>query len=785
MQSFCPFADADNSSDETGEIVAELIVEMRALLGVSYESMCLQIHCNEELRIFLKSYLAHRCNWLGTPSHNGSLSELDRCVASLAHRVLVCTERQHSEEMISRCLLFEAQSLLSLSALLGDTNNDLATEIVRAAAAAHQSVFTTDVSQSLVKEAEASSLRLAQECVSLCSLKPSQIVSRNKTDVAVVVSLGSKKLTLAEKAKAAATAAAASQKKQSSVAALAHQSNVIEIELVVAAANEACHFAQAWSCFLAALPPHVMGPHGLGFANLRNGTTGAEVCVGKAGEQLLLSLRRVYEQALPALAAAKAAWLRLSPVGTNDSSLADRIDFLLVLAASRLVKAFRRVLLVSADKSALAAQSDAAASSCDGPTWPVLLEKLLSSPCTNQTGSLPPGTVVESAGGDWLTGALVSDASRVFGKDVAESVRALCSDAEQREYFVEAVTHPPGLPFLLPSRTPKAPSSSSSSSASSASFSAAAPSPGGAAAFAREKESIDSVLCIFPDMGESFAGMCLESFDWNVERAIDALLADNLPPALRKFDRTLKHAWVGKGGPRGGNEVGTLGASAQKTYALPPEDEEFKRAQRERLLAEERRREEDFKIMSAEYQDDYDDQFDDARAEIETPEGAEGAGAASKSRRAAENQKSLAQRINWEVQMNTTKRYNQLVREQEQEDAYWEQMRNTNHDRFARDEAEDEGAATVSSSASASTASRKAPPNHPPQQQPHQHHNQGQGQGQGKGQGRWGEGGRGRPAGESAGPGRQGAPPFRTKTYDKHHAKDKSLRKMGGGGGQS
>ena len=73
MQSFCEFVEADNS-DLEADIVNGLIVEMRAVLGADYEFFCQQLLCNEELRLFLESYLEHRRNWVGTASPNDALA---------------------------------------------------------------------------------------------------------------------------------------------------------------------------------------------------------------------------------------------------------------------------------------------------------------------------------------------------------------------------------------------------------------------------------------------------------------------------------------------------------------------------------------------------------------------------------------------------------------------------------------------------------------------------------------------------------------------------------------
>ena len=45
---------------------------------------------------------------------------------------------------------------------------------------------------------------------------------------------------------------------------------------------------------------------------------------------------------------------------------------------------------------------------------------------------------------------------------------------------------------------------------------------------------------LFPDHGDGFCYACLDAFQWDVERTIDALLTDNLPPALTNLNRAMR-----------------------------------------------------------------------------------------------------------------------------------------------------------------------------------------------------------------------------------------------------
>jgi len=48
---------------------------------------------------------------------------------------------------------------------------------------------------------------------------------------------------------------------------------------------------------------------------------------------------------------------------------------------------------------------------------------------------------------------------------------------------------------------------------------------------------ISSVLDLLPDLGGGFIKLCLEEYNYNVERVVNALLEDKLLPALQDIDR--------------------------------------------------------------------------------------------------------------------------------------------------------------------------------------------------------------------------------------------------------
>lgn len=97
-------------------------------------------------------------------------------------------------------------------------------------------------------------------------------------------------------------------------------------------------------------------------------------------------------------------------------------------------------------------------------------------------------------------------------------------------------------------------------------------------------------------------------FDGNIERTIDAILSENLPPQLATVDRTISKAKVGKG-VTGSSAivVGSHGKAKEETFVLE-EDIGLKQSLKEKLVYERRQWDRDLQLLEREYDDDYDDQ---------------------------------------------------------------------------------------------------------------------------------------------------------------------------------
>ena len=241
---------------------------------------------------------------------------------------------------------------------------------------------------------------------------------------------------------------------------------------------------------------------------------------------------------------------------------------------------------------------------------------------------------------------------------------------------------------------------------------------------APERQSLEAIKSLFPDYGDLFLIACLQVFDGSVDRTIDALLSENLPPSLLTMDRTIKKAWLGKGG---GESVaisqGTQGRSNETVYHLT-EDKNAKESLREQVRAERRQWEQDMALIAREYDDDYDDQYDEALAykpsvasssivegnddsdtsypimsngdKADTTSGSSVSKTTIASRpssqgvskekpshkKATDTQRGDSRQessINIHQQMAEMKRLNQITREDEREVQFWKDMRNDNH----------------------------------------------------------------------------------------------------------
>lgn len=158
---------------------------------------------------------------------------------------------------------------------------------------------------------------------------------------------------------------------------------------------------------------------------------------------------------------------------------------------------------------------------------------------------------------------------------------------------------------------------------------------------------IHQVLQIVPDFGEGFVEMCLSYYKGDVEQTVAALIDEqNLPPALRLLDRELPRRKV-----EGRN-------AAEET-------EEAKQIAKAALLVAQRQQEEEAYMLDMvmrqgahdEYNDDYDDQYDETEG----------------NRRASDQ--------GLYDDYDAVRTYNRVLKGIVEEQAFWEEDRNTNHQR--------------------------------------------------------------------------------------------------------
>lgn len=298
------------------------------------------------------------------------------------------------------------------------------------------------------------------------------------------------------------------------------------------------------------------------------------------------------------------------------------------------------------------------------------------------------------------TGAFISDLCRVYSQSVWEFISDAClledGSSERAEYLHSALQAPAGLLTHSSSKQSNSHNSSSFAKSSSSDYNNSDLNARLTTQAVNESsqpssnftEAMTLLKSMFPTYGDLFIGACLQVFDGNAERAVDAILADNLPLELLSVDRSLKSAWVGKGGEDYvAVKVGAQGKTGDEVYALE-DDLNVKAAVKTRMTQERQQWEQSLRIIQREYDDDYDDQFDDAIAYKSSaqlkPIVEESLNPNTRSWQHSQHQQHSVRGggdTDWNTRMAEMKLLNQLTREDEQEVQYWKNMRNTNHDK--------------------------------------------------------------------------------------------------------
>jgi activating signal cointegrator complex subunit 2 len=201
----------------------------------------------------------------------------------------------------------------------------------------------------------------------------------------------------------------------------------------------------------------------------------------------------------------------------------------------------------------------------------------------------------------------------------------------------------------------------------------------------RMQTNIDQIKQIFPDLGEGYIEVALKCYSMNVDETVTRLLdPSSLHPRLRAVDSRLPRAK-----PKNG-------AAAKKVQR---EDDEAKAAQKRYLREMEEREERDaliaerlnrtlnigegskarssnddasdsgaeydpFKMEAYDNKDPYDDDYDDQFDDMGDQHVKVGSGGSS----------FLADELDYE----SVKRYNAMLKDEEKADSFWEDSRNTN-----------------------------------------------------------------------------------------------------------
>lgn len=209
-----------------------------------------------------------------------------------------------------------------------------------------------------------------------------------------------------------------------------------------------------------------------------------------------------------------------------------------------------------------------------------------------------------------------------------------------------------------------------------------------------DKQVMD-LKSIFPDYGKAFILACLKSFHYNFEQTVDALITNDVPAHLQRMDRQVGSIFhvayyliLYSISNKRKAEIVTIGKSSLKLSNTKQQHDEFLKNQKARLNMLEKEEIENKRVISEylfdEYNDDYDDQYDDIVNVGKLSSGAliggdivelEDSGKKSKSK-----SKQSGPIINWDVRMKDTKRLNNLIRAEEEEEKFWQSMKNTNRD---------------------------------------------------------------------------------------------------------
>ncbi len=353
----------------------------------------------------------------------------------------------------------------------------------------------------------------------------------------------------------------------------------------------------------------------------------------------------------------------------------------------------------------------------------------------------------------------------------------------------------------------------------------------------KQLNQIESVSSIFPDLNHGYLYACFDSFDWNNDRTIDALLNNNLPPAivaLTQQDRNRLDMIISKLKMSIQDKEHTSTILEEKgldgkeirikaKYRIKTSDIQETKT---KLLQAEEKEEEDFYLlrdMHNEYADDYDDQYDDVPVSlpVQTQNDEDEKNKTGKGSRKVKGKKngvdngddSPAVVIDWSdnwAESGKMKRLNTLIRQEEEERAFWQDMKNDNFangtiiqskdktgkydhrgrevallkarkdgvvtnntgdNEDSKDTGNEKATASAKQGGKLNSAAKEFTPGGP--QKLGTAPNSGATKGKGKPQGTGGTSS----AGANAGGGGQKKP--RTKTFDKHRQKDKALRKGG------
>ena len=648
-----PFMALDGARDEVDERTSAVLRynndQLNALLNESTDSDCMRYCMNDKsLKSLLNSYVRHRERPGFSPratssAHQSLLEELDKCFFLLALKLsfLVVGEKvtnPRNAEQVAKCSLLSLPTLASLFSLAGDSNRTLATKLME-------------------------NLNKVKDTVKELSSMISD-VDRVFGDIMQACSALDTRARLPPKAGRKVKASAVATEEVADLTRFCQDVVACVRSLLLALPLQSLSGGQL----------SVLAAGGVGLT--------------PTGTALLGILSGMYDRALPRLEGTL-------PDENRDEAWRG-VRYALAHARRGLEEALTRLLQASCEDANRVPCSDKQKEEVVG--WLEALQGLLQAPqevYQPRAGAAPsPSLVVALLGAGGSVRESAQSLLKALDEDegavqyLFDSVQAMYSQGREEE--AKSATGVTSMHDVVATAM-LSPTTLSSHTETDAAERQEEDD--------RERtlrlECISSLQALFPDHGDGFCYACLDAFEWDVERTVDALLTGNLPPAIAHMNRAMRSK-LDVVTTRLKKEATRNGQASQLTQKKREEEKtQAREAEKARLRAAQDRQMEDQRLLrrlAAEYADDYDDQWDDAPSAMPfaqkqqaavvigdaeaggvfRPRGSGRGG--NRGRKAERLQQQEALWAQWDKEREDVLRVNTLIKEKEEERAFWDGM---------------------------------------------------------------------------------------------------------------